>query len=236
MRNTILLLTLLHFTLFSFSQEIGYGVTPYPQSIKKSKTSEAKVISDINPRFPTTWIKEYISVELSVTCNGETLTAEGVDATLNKRQQDILKMGETGTDIVVSIKYYPNNNLPKEIKEMSFTFNIAPDHDAQFIGGEMILQQYFKENVINQLSEISNKELHQAKVRFNINQNGKVYNAKILEKSHSRKIDQLLLTTIDNMPIWTPAKNNDGTIVGQAFEFIVTKDQCIYKELFVDNK
>lgn len=228
MKKTILTLALLHFALFSFSQELGYGVLPYSRTIKKEKASVAKVLSDINPRFPASWIREYVSVSLSVSQNGQVLKADGRGFELNKEQQQILKIGETGADINVAIKYYPNNTLPKEVKDMDFTFTIAPDIDAQFQDGKAVIQQYLKENAIDRLSEMSDIELHQAKVSFNINQNGDVTNAKIFERSHSAEIDGLLLTAINNMPKWLPAKNADGTLVSQAFEFIVTKDLCTY--------
>ncbi len=228
MKNSILTLVLLHFALFSFSQELGFGILPYSRTIKKEKVPEVKVLSDINPRFPASWMREYVSVNLSVIQNGHVLTAEGTGFELNKAQQQILKMGETGADISVAIKYYPNNNLPKEVKDMDFTFTIAPDIDATFQGGKAQIQQYLKENAIDRLPEMSNTELHQAKVSFNIAQNGDVTNAQVLERSHSEKIDELLLTTIKNMPKWIPAKNANGTDVSQSFEFVVTKDLCIY--------
>lgn len=228
MKNSILTLVLLHFALFSFSQELGYGILPYSRVIKKEKISDIKELSDINPRFPASWIREYVSVNLSVIQNGRILTAEGTGFELNKAQLQILKMGETGADISVAINYYPNNNLPKEVKEMDFTFAIAPDIDAQFQGGKAELQAYLKENAIDRLPEMSEIELHQAKISFTISQNGDVTNAKVLERSHSEKIDGLLLSTIKNMPKWIPAKNADGTNVSQNFEFVVTKDLCLY--------
>ena len=160
MRNSLLTLMLLHFVLLSFSQNTGYGIRQYSPSIKKGSASEAKVICDINPNFPATWIKEYISVELSVTCEGETLTAKGVDNNFNEEQLRILKMAETGTDIMVVVKYYPDNNLPKEVKEVDFTYRIVPDIDAVYIGGEVLMQQYLKENAVDRIFEVTDKDVH----------------------------------------------------------------------------
>lgn len=234
MKNAILVLFLLHICVFGFSQQTGYGVLSYSQSIKKQKVESAKVISDINPRFKASWIKEYISVTLSVSCGSETLTAEGTGFTLNEEQQRILKIGDTGTDIVFAIKYYPNNNLPKAVKNMNFSFLIAPDIDAKFEGGETVMKKYLKENAIDRLSKISETEIHQIKISFNVAKDGRVTNVKVLQRSHSDKIDALLLATIRKMPKWIPAKNADGTVVSQTLEFVVSRDLCTYTGLFVD--
>ena len=233
MRNSLLTLMLLHFVLLSFSQNTGYGIRQYSPSIKKGSANEAKVICDINPNFPATWIKEYISVELSVTCEGETLTAKGVDNNFNEEQLRILKMAETGTDIMVVVKYYPDNNLPKEVKEVDFTYRIVPDIDAVYIGGEVLMQQYLKENAVDRIFEVTDKDVHKVIVNFDIAENGEVTNSKILQRSHSQDVDEIVLKTIKNMSKWIPARNADGTIVSQSLQFIITREMCSNPTLYV---
>jgi len=233
-RNILLTLVLCHFALLSISQEIVFGIVPCGQSIQKQKASAARLIMDINPNFPTSWIKEYVSVDLSVTSNGQILKAKGSGFQLNSEQQHILKQADTGSDIQVAIKYYPENNLPKEVKEMNFTFLIAPDVDAEFPGGRQSMKAYLQKNIIDQLSNISSSEVHEAKVSFVITENGEVSNVKTLARSHSAKIDALLIRTLADMPKWTPAQIVDGTIVSQNFEFIVTRDLCVYGYLATD--
>lgn len=233
MRNSLLTLFLLHFVILSFCQSTGYGIKEYNQSIKKGLASEAKEICDINPNFPALWIKEYISVELSVTCEGEILKAEGVDQNFTEEQQRILKMSETGTDIAVNVKYYPDNNLPEEAKEIDFAYSIVPDIDAVYQDGEEIMQQYFKENAVDRIFEVTDKDVHKVIVSFDITQKGDVINPKVSQRSHSQDVDDIVLDAVKNMSKWIPARNADGTIVEQSREFIITREMCSNPALYV---
>ena len=235
MRNSILVLFLLHLAFSGFSQGLVYGILPISQTIKSAEINEVKTISDMNPVFPSSWIREYVLVDLSINCNGEIFTASGSDSTLNKDQLDILSMASTRSDIMVAIQYYPNNDLPKELKEMDFIISIAPDINAEYQEGSEQMHKYLKKNVIDRLSVVSDMEIHEAIMRFDVSANGEIQKAKIVHKSHSDEIDQLLLNAIRKMTKWNPAKNNDGTLVSQAFEFIVTRDACANSGLYADN-
>ena len=230
-RKLVLTLVLCHFMLLCFSQELVFGIMPSSQSLQKQKVNDALSIADINPNFPASWIKEYVSVDLSVTSNGQSFHARGSGFHFNSDQQHLLQLAETGSDIKVSIEYYPENNLPKEIKEMNFKYRVSPDINAEFPGGKQNMLTYLNEKIIDHLSVISKTPVHQAKVSFDINRNGKVTNVKTSERSHSAAIDALLLASITQMPAWTPGRNTNGAVESQSFELIVTRDQCAYSYL-----
>ena len=233
MKNTLLTLMLLHFGLISFCQGTGYGIKEYDRSIKKELISEVKEICDINPNFPAAWIKEYISVEVSVTCDGEILKAQGVNQNFTEEQQRIIKMGETGSDIVVVVKYYPDNNLTKEVKEIDFAYTIVPDIYAVYQGGEEVMQQYFKKNAVDRIFEVTNKDVHKVIVSFDITENGDVINSTVSQRSHSSDVDEIVLSAVKNMSKWIPARNADGTNVSQSREFIITREMCSNPTLYV---
>jgi TonB family protein len=233
MKNSLLTLMLLHFVILSFCQSTGYGIKEYDRPIKKELTSEVKEICDINPNFPATWVKEYISVEVSVMCDGEILKAEGVNENFTEEQKRIIKMGETGTDIVVVVKYYPDNNLAQEAKEIDFAYTIVPDIDAVYESGEEVMQQYFKENAVDRIFEATDKDVHKIIVSFDISESGDVINPLVSQRSHSSDVDEIVLSAVKNMSKWIPARNADGTIVDQSREFIITREMCSNRTLYV---
>ena len=229
MKNSVITLLLIHFVLFGFSQGIGYDVRgTYMRPIVKENLNEAKTVSDINPGYPSSWISHYISVEVLATCNGIVMKAVSANDTLNNEQISILKMADIGTDIIVDVKYNPKNSSKDDldIKVINFSFSVVPEIEAQYPGGYQLLNQYLKETAIDKISEPFAKQLQLATVRFTVNEEGQIIDAKISKTSEDEKIDKLLLEAICKMPKWKPAENSNGTKVKQEFEFSVGNVGC----------
>ena len=229
MRHLILFFAMLSFPFHSHTQSPAYGILPINQSVKKIIAKEACTIQDIHPGYPASWVKTYVRLDLALTHHDEIKYAIGDGFNLSPAQKRLLQQGETGDDIVMTITYYPNNNLSKEQKEMQFTMRIVPDHDAEFQGGREAMQQYLKEKAIDQLAGLT--DIPQVRIRFSVDPDGIVHQAYLLQPARQKEVDAILLNSISEMPRWIPATNADGRASWQEFEFIVTNDLCAYNTL-----
>jgi len=81
------------------------------------------------------------------------------------------------------------------------------------------MKAYLKEKTIDKISKTTFEEIQLATVRFNINEEGQVFDAQIFKTSKDDEIDQLMLAAINNMPKWKPAENAEGTKITQEFDF-----------------
>jgi len=113
MKNLFTLCLALVFTNFfsqekkqEVKQEIIYDVkSTYVNTIKKEKLNEIETMDDIIPGYPKMWITSYISTKISVSCNGKTENAEGINHVLSQSQKELLKAVETGADVTINIDY-----------------------------------------------------------------------------------------------------------------------------------
>jgi TonB family protein len=88
------------------------------------------------------------------------------------------------------------------------------------------MTKYLKENAINKISETTSKELKQGIVRFTVNEEGTITDAKIFKTSGDLNTDKLLLEVINKMPKWRAAEDSNGIKVKQEFEFSVGNVGC----------
>ena len=161
-------------------------------------------------------------MEVEATKNGTTKKAVGKSDVLTQEQKDLLKLADEGTDVLVKIKYMPENTLShNDPKEFHFTFSIDPENDAAYPGGEQQLKQYLKEKAIDKIADGSFRQYQLAAVKFTIDEKGQVINPHIFWTSEDKKTDELLLETICNMPNWKPATYANGFKVKQEFVFTV---------------
>lgn len=222
MKKNIVILLLLHFSLFSFAQEMGYEVRGiYKKPILKEKLNAAKTISDINAGYPASWIAGYVSVEILATYQGTTLRAASKNDTLNTEQINILNKADVGTAITVDVKYLPNSSRKNDIKKINFSYTVIPEIEAEYPGGYERLKQYLKASAMDEIAGKLEEQLQVATVKFTVNEGGEIINAQVSQTSDNEKVDQLLLEAIYNMPKWKPAENSKGIKVKQDFEFSI---------------
>lgn len=231
MKNNFLSLILLILAVpyFASSQDSStdeqhYGVHKVypPISITKEKLYEASTLLDLNRLYKSSWIREYISVEISTTFQGRLRKAKSENDTLSQVQKDNMLKADLGTDISVIVKYMPENTLVhNDIKEMNFTIAIDPESDAEYPGGQQVLDQYLKENIINEMPDGIFRQHQLAAVKFSINEEGEIINPHVFWSSDDEKIDNLLLETIRKMPFWKPAAYTNGIKVKQEYVLAV---------------
>jgi len=194
---------------FIFSYEVN-KIAPY-LSVPEKKLKEAQTIRDLNKRFKTMWVKEYVSVEISSSVNGKIKKALSHSDTLNNAQKTLLKATDLNSVVEVDMKYIPNNSLAsKDVKELNFTFSIDPNNTATFHGGELALFEYLKENAIDKINKDSIEEHAIASLKFIVNEKGQIIDAHIFQTSENEKTDAILLKAICNMPSWKPASYSNG--------------------------
>lgn len=213
------------------TQEISYQVhKSYPSlSITTSELAEAKTLLDLNAFYKPEWIKQYIKVEISVTCNGSSQRAISKTDQLSPEQKEIMHCADAGSDIRVIVDYIPENNLShNEAQQVDFKFYVEPEVDAQYIGGQAALLQYIESEAISSIPSNTFEDYDVAAVKFSIMENGHIANAEIFETSQSETIDALLLDVICNMSPWVPAIYADGSAAPQDYVLTVgNMENCI---------
>lgn len=229
MKNIII--TTLLFVLFanSFAQELNFEVHgKYSHPIKKETLEKAKSMSDLIPYFPSDWISDYVSVEILATNNGTPVMAAGIDDKLNSEQKNILSSADMGAEVVINISFRYDHSVSNitDIGKMHYIATLVPEIEAEYPGGNQQMNQYLKENAISKIPETSSKQLPEVLLRFTVNEEGKVANARVFKTSGDTKIDELLLEAINKMPMWRPAEDSNGTKVKQEFEFTVGSAGC----------
>jgi TonB family protein len=167
-------------------------------------------------------IIDYVSIEIAVTSNGKTLAAQSPSYVLTNEQKNILNSSDLGTDIHIKIKFiYKNwvNNTINTVdvpKEAQYSVTVIPETEAEYPGGLKQLSTYLTTNIIDRISEkTASKNIQQAIVKFTVNADGKLVNAKLSRSSMDARTDLLILEAILKMPNWKPAKNSNGIQVKQ---------------------
>ena len=212
-----------------------------PFSITKAQLSEANSIFDLNKYNKASWVKEYKGSIITTANQGKINSAAGDDGTLTEEQKRNIQNADAGTGINVILKYIPDNSLQfNDVKEINFTFNIVPDHEASYVGGLDKMNEYLLENAIQRIPNGSYAGYDISAIKFSIDEQGDIVDAYIFENAYhsskNPKVDALLLEAICNMPKWKPASYADGTKVKQNFAFTVgNHESCSINFLAVRN-
>lgn len=230
MNNSIvtLILLLLILPVSGYAQEGATNEPHYevnkiypPFSISKEKLREATSLTDLNKRYPTSWIREYISVEILTTHKGKLIKAMSKNEILSREQKDLMKTADPGAGISVLVRYIPENTLKdNEPKEIDFTLSVNPETDASYPGGSQQLQQYLQREAVDKIPDATFRNYDLTAIKFTVDEAGNVINSQVFWPSKHEKIDELLLNAICNMPKWEPAAYTNGPKIKQ--EFVLT--------------
>lgn len=207
-------------------------INPYA-SITKEALKAADRITDLSRHYKSTWVKEFISVEILTAQKGEVLKSVSENDILSQEQKDRMNMADAGTNITVKIKYIPENTLQhNDPKEFDFTFTVDPEREAKYPGGLQELKKYLQEKAIDKIPGTSFKNYDLVAVKFTISEKGETINAHIFgseyQTAKDEKIDKLLLEAIRNMPYWKPAEYANGVKVKQEFVLTVgNMESCV---------
>ncbi len=200
-----------------------------PLSISKENLGKANTIIDLNKYYKPSWVREYISVEVLASLNGNVKKMVNKNEVLTQEQKDLMSKADIGSNISVNVRYIPENTLKQnDPKELDFTFIIDPDNDAKYPGGQKQLQQYLKESVMDEIPADSFQGYDLTTVKFTITEDGQIEDAHVFWPTQKEKTEELLLKAIQNMPNWEPATYSNGLKVKQEFVLTVgNMENCV---------
>lgn len=187
-------------------------------SIQENKLDKIYTLTDLDKRFPTSWVKVYISVEISAIKNGIQTKASGISSVLNQEQKELIRLADRSSDIAVSVTYLPNNSLKNDTaKQYDFKITVLPDKDAEYAEGAEQLIQYLQENSIVNIEPGSFTGYDLTAIKFSITEQGHISDIQVAIPSKDAKIDEMLVAAISKMPSWKPAAFSNGLKVKQNF-------------------
>jgi hypothetical protein len=200
-----------------------------PLSISHDQLNEARTLEDLNKYYKSSWVQEYISVEIITSHEGNIKKAMSKNDMLSPEQISHMTMADDGSDISIKVRYIPENTLKhNEAKEFNFNFIVYPEIEATYVGGQQQLTQYLKENAIDKIPPGSLDEKVLAAVKFTVDHTGNIIDVHTVWSSEDETIDNLLLETIHSMPAWKPAEYSTGLKTNQEFVFMVgNMESCV---------
>lgn len=233
MKRTYLFFILLFPFSNLYSQNIRFELHGnYHRPVTLDKLITAQSVADFSQGFPSNWIADsaYISSEIEVLTNGNSNKANGKNEKLNASQKTVLALAEIGSEIVVDVQYkdYNPEARKKFINKIHYTITVIPEVEAEFEGGPTALNQFFEKAALEPLKSFQNPDFTLATIGFTINEKGETTEAKIIKGCGNPAADQIVLSAIQKMPKWRPAKNAKGNRIKQDFRFTVygPKEGC----------
>ena len=165
---------------------------------------------------------QYVSVEISTTCNGKQCTASSRGKALSEEQKHLLNNTDLGSDATLKIKFYltdiDNLNHNNELIDGEQTITIVPEKEAEFPGGYSQIAPSLMQSIqAKTFEKMSLQSLQQLVVRFTITEIGNPVDIKIIKSSMDLRTDQLMIDIINNMKGWKPAENSKGIKQRQEF-------------------
>lgn len=189
---------------------------------------EAQSISDVIPNYPSSWIAEYISVEIIVNINGKEIKAKSKNDVINNAQKELFASFATISDVVIHAKYRSENSVKNKLddREMNYLMTVIPEVQAEFIGGYDKMITYLQDKSANKIDKINYEKLSQGSIFFTINEIGAIEDVQLTETTGYTEIDNLLFDVIKEMPNWKPAENSENKAIKQEFLFNFGLDGC----------
>ena len=204
-------------------------------SIQENKLDKIVTLSDLDKRYPTSWVKKYVSVEISANRNGTKTKASGVSDVLNQKQKELIRLADRSSDITVSVMYLPENSLKNNtVKQYDFKVTIIPYKNAIYGEGAEQLIQYLQKNSIANIEVGSFTGYDLTAIKFTITEQGHITDIQVVLPSKDIKIDEMLVTAISKMPRWKPAQFSNGLNVKQSFVLTIgNMENCMVNLLSI---
>jgi hypothetical protein len=226
-KNQILLVVLLSIgcAFNSFAQnDLKFQINKVVPSIsiQENRLDKINTLTDLDKRYPTSWVRKYISVEISAYKNGAQTKASGISDVLNQEQKELIRLADRSRDIAVSVMYLPENSLKNNtVKQYDFKATIMPDKNAFYSEGVEQLIQYLQKNSIVNIEAGSFTGYDLTAIKFTITEQGNITDIQVVMPSKDAKIDEMLVTALSKMPSWGPAEFSNGLKVKQNFVLTV---------------
>ena len=110
---------------------------------------------------------------------------------------------------------------------MHLAISVMPDVEAAYPGGLGSAIDYLRSSVLKNAPETDtsmiSRRLTSAVIKFTLDENGKVIEARMDRSSSDEMLDKRLLEATFNMPAWTPAMNVHGEKMKRELSLSVDK-------------
>lgn len=194
------------------------------RTVNRNRLLAANTIADLLYDDPEYWLKvnSYSSVWIKTKIDGEQISLMSDGFELSEDQKSLFKVCDIGSDFEITVNYSTTNPETKifEAKRMDLNLSLVPEQEAEYPEGYKALLDYF-ENDCSKALEGQNMEGNVLlRIKFSIDGKGKAKQAKITRASGYPNVDEHILTALQKMSDWSPAKNKDGEIVEQEFELV----------------
>ena len=227
MRQLILILFIGFCALHAFAQkyvdtENEFALlSAYPRTVTDVKLDSVITLADMYSRYPSSWVKDYLAVEIAIKKGGAVVTAHGNSDTLTSEQLVMLRSADLYSDVEVKVSYIPDNTLSiREEKLIEFDVTIVPGHHSVFGSGYEEVMEYVKQKAKQTSGYEWTDTSHYTVVAFTVDEEGQVVDAKIKDSTASDSVRSAVLETICKMPAWYSAESKTGEKVAE--EFLVT--------------
>ncbi|QXP73537.1 energy transducer TonB [Tenacibaculum sp. AHE15PA] len=198
------------------------------KTITEGELSNVKTLKAVFEHYPTSWIEEYVFIEITRVTNSKEIKEVCKSIVLNTKQQALIRNAKFGDDIRIKIVYKTKNAAKNSLNtsEIKKTLTIVPDISACFKGAENALESYLTNNSSTEIKNWKFNPTQSATATFMIDENGDAINVNIVESSGIISIDKAIKQLLEQMPKWKPAKNSKGKSVQQKFELTIGDTGC----------
>jgi len=193
----------------------------YQTPITKEALQNANTLGDIIKHYPSSWIEEYTSVDIYTAVQGKQVNAKGDSEELSPSQKEVLSQIDMSTDIDIAVKFKAQNQITKNLedRQMNINMTVVPDVQAEYAEGYDEMIDYLEANSVKEVKAIPDGELSSLSIFFTVNEKGETTNIRMNMSCGDVSIDNLIMQLIEDMPLWKPAMEANGTKVSQVFEF-----------------
>ncbi len=190
-------------------------------TVTKSQIKHAKSLMDLLPADATASLQSFRNVKLAIlTGEGETLE-RGNSEKLNTAQQSLLASMDYSTNFYIKADCQLVTPGTEQTSDYDFVYyvTVIPEKEAEFKGGKQAIINYLKQTS-DYTSMLDPKKLQSGKIEFVVSSTGKIENVHLNSTSGYESVDEQMLELIEKMPErWTPAQNENGTLIDQQFVF-----------------
>ena len=195
----------------------------YKDVVKKSTLEGVRAWKDWIPHYPEKWIINYTSVVLKRIRGAEETKAKATGAEITEAQLKILESSRILDIIEVAVNYKRKNPVTgqKENGQIQYVFQIIPEQEAAFKGGDYAMTAFLKANTNVPILNWALEENVSASITFRINELGEVVRPEIKETSNYDWVDKAIIELLLSMPNWKPSKDENGKTTSQEFTFSI---------------
>mgnify|MGYP000067747749 CR=1 FL=1 len=216
--------------------KVWYGIqSRFINKAVKEKLQNAKELDDFIDHYPVNWIKIYDSVVITIAKGEEKFSESGDNNVLNKAQLKLMSSLDYSDGIELNVYYKEKNAVTEKLESshMRRSFTVVPKYEAECtmhydsLIKQLTLSSFEKMDLSNvapiNVGPDSMEIPGPTEILFVINEKGKAENVRVGISSNDKKTDALLQQLITDMPLWKPAKDEEGKSVKQEFSFVVTE-------------